>query len=92
MYWNGSVWAQVQLDPLAGIGTANSIAPLSKHLVFYLTSGGQCAREYWNGTAWGNVLLGDGGFGLTGGLSVQRSTNLTFARRADGKVVVFYYQ
>jgi uncharacterized delta-60 repeat protein len=91
-FWTGAAWSQVQLDPLAGIGTANSIAPLSKYVVFYLTSSGQCAAEYWNGTAWGNILLGDGGAGLTGGLSVQRSTNLTFARRADGQVVVFYYQ
>ena len=91
-YWTGTAWSQVQLDPLAGMSTGNSIAPLSRHQVFYLTSGGQCAAEFWNGTTWGNVLLGDGGFGLTGGLSVQRSTRLAFARRADGQVVVFYYQ
>ena len=30
--------------------------------------------------------------GLTGGLSVQRSGNLIFARRSDGHVVIFYYQ
>jgi len=91
-YWTGTAWSQVQLDPLAGMSTGNSIAPLSRYHVFYLTSGGQCAAESWNGTAWGNVLLGDGGFGLTGGLSVQHSTRLAFARRADGQVVVFYYQ
>jgi hypothetical protein len=82
----------VQLDPLAGMSTGNSIAPYGPYVTLYLTSGGQCAAEYWNGTAWGSVLLGDGAFGLTGGLSVQRSTNLAFARRADGQVVVFYYQ
>jgi hypothetical protein len=48
--------------------------------------------EYWNGTAWGNVLLGDGGAGLTGGLSLHPATKWVFARRSDGQVVVFYYQ
>jgi hypothetical protein len=91
-YWTGTAWSQVQLDPLAGMSTGNSIAPYGPYVTLYLTSGGQCAAEYWNGTAWGSVLLGDGAFGLTGGLSVQRSTNLAFARRADGQVVVFYYQ
>ena len=74
------------------MGTANSIAPLAPNVALYLTSGGQCAAEYWSGSAWGSILLGDGGSGLTGGLSVQRSTNLVFTRRNDGNVVIFYYQ
>jgi hypothetical protein len=42
--------------------------------------------------SWGSTVLGDGGWGLTGGLSVQRSTNLVFTRRSDGNVVLFYFQ
>jgi hypothetical protein len=92
LYWNGSAWTQTQLDPLAGIGSTNSIAPLSQHAVLYLNSNGQCAAEYWSGAQWGSALLADGGGSLIGGLSVQRSTNLVFARRSDGNIVIFYYQ
>jgi hypothetical protein len=74
------------------MGTSNSIAPLARNVALYLNSNGQCAAEYWGGSSWGNTVLGDGGWGLTGGLSVQRSTNLVFTRRNDGHVVIFYYQ
>jgi hypothetical protein len=90
--WNGSEWVQTQLDPLAEMGATNAIAPLSENSMLYLNTSDQCHAEYWNGTSWGNVRLGDGGFGLTGGLSVQRSSNLAFARRSDGHVVIFYYR
>ena len=92
LYWNGSAWAQTQLDALASMGTANAIAPLAPNAALYLNGTGQCYAEYWNGTGWVSTPLGDGGSGLTGGLSVQRSTNLVFTRRSDGHVVIFYYQ
>jgi hypothetical protein len=82
----------VQLDPLAGMSTGNSIAPYGPYVTLYLTSGGQCAAEYWNGSSWGKTRLGNGGWGLTGGLSLHPATRWVFARRSDGQVVVFYYQ
>ena len=92
VYWNGSAWAYGQLDAAAGMGTSTSIAPLARNVALYLNGNGQCAAEYWGGASWGSTVLGDGGWGLTGGLSVQRSTNLVFTRRNDGNVVIFYYQ
>jgi hypothetical protein len=91
-YWTGTAWSQVQLDPLAGMSTGNSIAPYGPYVTLYLTSGGQCAAEYWNGSSWGKTRLGNGGWGLTGGLSLHPATRWVFARRSDGQVVVFYYQ
>jgi uncharacterized delta-60 repeat protein len=92
VYWNGSAWAYGQLDAAAAMGTSTSIAPLARNTALYLNNNGQCAAEYWGGSSWGSTVLGDGGWGLTGGLSVQRSTNLVFTRRNDGHVVIFYYQ
>jgi hypothetical protein len=92
VYWNGSAWAYGQLDATASMATSNSIAPLARNVALYLNTNAQCAAEYWGGSAWGSTILGDGGWGLTGGLSVQRSTNLVFARRSDGNVMIFYYQ
>jgi hypothetical protein len=91
-YWTGTAWSQVQLDPLAGMSTGNSIAPYGPYVTLYLTSGGQCAAEYWNGSSWGKTRLGNGGWGLTGGLSLHPATKWVFARRSDGQLVVFYYQ
>ena len=84
VYWNGSAWVSTQLDAAAGIGCrlchrtpgAERFALPEKHRP---VRGGILERHRW-----GSVVLGDGGSGLTGGLSVQRSTNLTFARRATG--------
>jgi hypothetical protein len=93
VYWNGIAWAQTQIDALAGMGSASPIAPyISPRVGIYINSGGQCCAEFWSGSRWTSGVLGDGGSGLTGGLSVQRSGNLIFARRSDGHVVIFYYQ
>jgi trimeric autotransporter adhesin len=91
-YWTGSVWAQVQLDAQAGIASTSSFSAYGPYILLYLNTNAQCAAEYWGGSSWGSTVLGDGGWGLTGGLSLHPATKLAFARRADGQVVVFYYQ
>ena len=100
-YWTGSMWAQGQMDSGALISTSSSGAVLdTTHVLLFLNSNGLCSAESFNGSMWVHALLGDGGIStnqlgslnLTGGLSYQRSSNLVFARRSDGNVVVFYYQ
>ena len=92
VYWNGSAWAQTQLDSLAGMAASSPITAFSQTVALYLNASGQCCAQLWTGSRWGSGVLGDGGSGLTSGLSVQRSGNLIFARRSDGHVVIFYYQ
>ena len=62
------------------------------HYMTYIDNAGKCQVEYFSGSAWGHIQLGDGGFGLTGGLDIQHQANWVFARRNDGAVVWFYYQ
>lgn len=89
-YWNGAAWLQVQLDPTANMGSSTAL--YGHYDALFLDSGGQCEALHWNGSAWGSYFLGDGGSGLTGGLSVHHNRQWVFARRNDGNVVVFYYQ
>ena len=92
-YWNGSAWGQTQIDPLAGMSpTSPMVSYSSPRVAIYLNSTGQCCAEYWNGNRWASNPLGDGAPGMTGGLSMQRSGNLIFARRGDGHIVVYFYQ
>ena len=93
VYWNGTAWGQTQIDATAGMGATSSMATFtSSHVALYINSAGRCCGELWTGSNWGNGILGDGGSGLTGGLCVQRSGNLIFARRNDGHLMIFYYQ
>lgn len=97
VYWNGAVWAQLQLNAGANMNTTSgnfsAIAPYPQRFdTLYLDGNGQGEALYWSGSAWTHVLLGDGAWNLTGGLSYQPSAHWLFARRSDGNVVVFYYQ
>ena len=58
----------------------------------YVNSASHCAVMYFSGSNWANALLGDGGSGITGGVSVLRANFWVFARRDDGNVIVFYYR
>lgn len=89
-YWSGSAWVQTQLD-----ATASLLGPTTLYGRFnevYLNGSGQCEALYWSGTKWSSLLVGDGGSGLTGGLSVHSATHWIFVRRNDGTIVIFYFQ
>jgi hypothetical protein len=97
VYWNGNAWVQKQLDETANMNsTASSssgIAPFPVNYdTLYLDNAGQCRAMHWNGSQWSDLILADGGQGLTGGLSVQPTYGMAFARRSDGNIVLFYYQ
>jgi hypothetical protein len=97
VYWTGAAWSQVQLDSLANMNVSSwcsgGMAPYpQKYDTLYLDGNGKCDALYWSGTQWTHLLLGDGGWDLTGGLSFQASTKWAFVRRSDGNIVVFYYQ
>jgi len=96
VYWNGHAWVQQQLDATAAMGSAatsfSGITPFPvSYDSLYVDSSGHCRALYWNGSKWTDVLLGDGGWGLTGGLSVNPIHQMVFARRSDGNVVLFSY-
>jgi hypothetical protein len=93
-YWTGSAWSQQQLDAAASIGSGGgNTTPYPKQYdLLYVDNSGQCRAEYWTGSQWIDLVLGDGGTSLTGALSVQPTTNWFFCRRGDGNVVVFYYR
>jgi DNA-binding beta-propeller fold protein YncE len=97
LYWTGTAWVQQQLNSSANmnasVGSFSGIAPYpQQYTTLYLDGNGQGESLYWSGSAWVHILLGDGGSGLTGGLSLQPTIHWAFARRSDGNVVVFYYQ
>lgn len=91
LYWSGAAWLQTQLDAGATMSAAGG-ALYGKYDIRYLDTNGQCETESFTGSQWTHKLLGGGGTGLTGGLSVHPSTHWVFARRSDGAVVIFYYQ
>lgn len=93
-YWNGSAWVQQQLDAAASIGSGggNTTPYPQQYDLLYVDSSGQCRAEYWTGSQWINVILGDGSSSLTGALAVQPTIHWIFSRRSDGNVVVFYYR
>ena len=90
IYWSGSAWVQVQLDATA-VMSSSSTSLFLPYYMTYVDSAGKLQVLYYAGK-WGHVPLGDGGFNLTGGIGIQKSTYWVYARRSDGNVLFFYYQ
>ena len=90
VYWSGSAWVQAALVSTVSMSGPTSL--YSQYTNLYLTALGQCGVLYFGGGNWQSTLLGDGGSGLTGGLSLHPGTHWIFARRSDGQIVIFYYQ
>lgn len=89
VFWSGTTWSQIQLDAAANM--AGSSTTFSRYTTLYVDGNGQCQALLYNGSNWGHVMLGDGGSGLGGALSVNRSMNWVFARRSDSQILIFSY-